>query len=156
QQQFTFSNLTPAGQTCLAAYPNPMVASCPRSSANTTTYSIDQNLRAPYIIQTVGSLEWQLTKTSTITASYIHSRGVHQLFAVNSNALVFGATPANVYVSEGDFNQNQLLTNFNMRVGAKLTITSFYSLSFANGDTSGAGSFPSNPALGITADYGRT
>jgi Carboxypeptidase regulatory-like domain len=158
QRQFTFSDLTPAGQTCLAAYPNPAPASCPTptTAGASTTYTIAPNLRAPYTMQAVASVERQLTKTATLTVSYIHSRGVHQLFSVNNNALLPGATPANEYVSEGVFNQNQMITSFNMRAGTKLSLFSYYSFSYANGDTSGAGSFASNPILGIAADYGRT
>jgi Carboxypeptidase regulatory-like domain len=158
QRQFTFPSNTAAGQACLAAYPNPLALSCPTpaTAGASTTYTIAPNLRAPYTIQAVASVERQLTKTSTLTVSYIHSRGVHQFFSVNTNALVPGATPANEYVSEGVFNQNQMITSFTMRAGARLSLFSYYSLSYANGDTSGAGSFPSNPLLGITADYGRT
>jgi hypothetical protein len=45
--------------------------------------------------------------------------------------------------------------NGNVRVGQKLTLFSYYSLSFANGDSSGAGSFPSDQ-YNLSADYGRT
>src|SRR5262249_25852030 len=50
---------------------------------------------------------------------------------------------------------NQLITNFNVRAGTRLTIFSFYMFSHANSDTAGAGSFASDPAKGISADYGR-
>jgi hypothetical protein len=158
QRQFTFLSTTVAGQACLAAYPNPMAASCPTptTAGASTTYTIAPNLRTPYTIQAVASVERQITKASTLTVSYIHSRGVHQLFSVDTNALIPGALPANEYVSEGVFNQNQMISSFNMRMGARLSLFSYYSLSYANGDTSGAGSFASNPVLGITADYGRT
>jgi Carboxypeptidase regulatory-like domain len=158
QRQFIFSDLSPAGQACLAAYPNPLAPSCPTptTAGATTTYTIAPNLRAPYTIQAVASVERQLAKTSTLTVSYIHSRGVHQLFSVDTNASVPGATPLNEYVSEGIFNQNQMITSFRMSKGTRLSLFSYYSLSYANGDTSGAGSFPSDPILGITADYGRT
>jgi hypothetical protein len=157
QRQFFFSNLTPAGQACLAAYPNPLAGTCPTPTTGpNTTYVIPPGLRTPYTIQAVASVERQLTKASTLTVSYIRSRGVHQLFSVNNNALVAGAIPANEYVSEGVFNQNQMITSYNIRMGTRLSLFSYYSLSYANGDTSGAGSFPSQPALGITADYGRT
>ena len=42
-----------------------------------------------------------------------------------------------------------------MRAGTKLTIFSFYMFGHANSDTAGANSFPSDPARGIAADYGR-
>jgi Carboxypeptidase regulatory-like domain len=157
QQQFTVSPQTPGGPACLASYP---ALPAPNSSCFTASgvskYTISPNLRTPYTIQAVASVERQLTKASTLTVSYIHSRGLHQLFSVNTNALIPGAVPANEYVSEGVFNQNQVISSFNVRMGARLSLFSYYSLSYANGDTSGAGSFPSNPALGITADYGRT
>jgi hypothetical protein len=145
------------------SYPNlPSLTGLP-ASAN-STYSIDPSLRAPYIMQGAFSVERQLTKTATLTATYVHSQGVHQFFSINSallNALRAGTldpanppAPANLYTSEGMFKQNQLITSFNVRAG-KLTLFGFYTLSYANSDTNGAGSFPSNPALGITADYGR-
>ncbi len=155
QQQFTVSNLTPAGVACLASYPAPPSASC-LTAKGSTTYTIDPNLRAPYTIQAVASVERQITKSSTVTVSYIRSQGEHQLFSINTNALTPGATPNYEYVSGGIFRQNQLITSFNVRMGARLSLFSYYSLSYANGDTSGPGSYPSNPALGIIADYGRT
>jgi hypothetical protein len=63
--------------------------------------------------------------------------------------------PQYQFQSGGVFNQNQFITNFNLRAGAKLTLFGFYSLSYANSNTGGASSFASNPALGIKADYGR-
>ena len=50
--------------------------------------------------------------------------------------------------------QNQLIANFNVRAGAKLSLYGYYSLNFAHSDTAGATSFPSNP-YNIGADYGR-
>ena len=52
------------------------------------------------------------------------------------------------------FRQNQLITNFNIRAGAKLSLFGYYSLNYANSDTSGASSFPSNQ-YDLGADYGR-
>lgn len=131
-----------------ASYPN--IPSLPGTA--TTTYSIDPALHAPYTVQFAGSVERQLTKTATLTGTYIHSHGVHQLF---SSVLTATPVPQYQYESGGVFNQNQLILNFNMRAGARLTLFSFYMFSHANSDTSGAGSFPSDPAKGVTADYGR-
>jgi hypothetical protein len=99
-------------------------------------------------------VERQIAKSATLSTTYLHSQGVHQFLSVNTNALAPGATPAYQYISEGIFKQNQLITSFNLRAGAKLTIFSFYSLSFAKSDAFGPGSFPSNPS-NIGADYGR-
>ena len=118
----------------------------------TTTYGIGPSLRTPYTIQFAGSVERQITKTATLTGTYLHSHGVHQLF---SSVLSSTPVPQYQFESGGVFNQNQLIVNFNMRAGAKLTIFSFYMFSHANSDTFGATSFASDPTKGISADYGR-
>jgi hypothetical protein len=69
--------------------------------------------------------------------------------------LIANPVPQYQFESGGVFNQNQLILNFNMRAGAKLTIFSFYMFSHANGDTAGATSFASDPSRGVAADYGR-
>ena len=58
------------------------------------------------------------------------------------------------YVSEADFRQNQLIANTNVRVGSKVQIFGYYVLNYANSDTSGVSSFPSN-SYDISQDYGR-
>jgi hypothetical protein len=139
-------------QSLFASYPvlPPSVLSAVTSSPS-NIQTIDPNLRAPYTVQFAGSVERQLTKTATLSGTYIHSHGVRQLFSE-----VVSLTPLEYqYESGGVFNQNQMIANFNMRASTRLTIFSFYSFSHANSDTSGAGSFPSDPARGISADYGR-
>jgi Carboxypeptidase regulatory-like domain len=173
QQQYTI-NAGPTGanqaqlQSLYASYPTTTPPLNLLTATGTGTYSIAPSLHAPYTIQAAASVERQVTKASTLSVTYVHSQGVHQLFSINCQALAAGtcaslnapvltiAAPQYVYMSEGVFKQNQLISTFNVRVGTRLSIFSYYSLSYANGDTSGAGSLPSNPALGITADYGRT
>jgi hypothetical protein len=142
QQQFVIKN---------PSYPNPPPLSA-LAGTPTTIQTIDPALHAPYTIQLATSVERQVTKTATVTATYIHSHGVHQLF---SSVVSLVPAPQYQYESGGVFNQNQFMTNFNWRSGSKLTLFGFYSLSYANSNTSGAGSFASNPALGISGDYGR-
>jgi hypothetical protein len=132
-----------------------------------TVYRIDPNLRAPYLMQTAVGVEHQLTKAAKLSLTYINSRGLHQLFTNNINAPLPGTFPGNSvcplgcsvgniyeYQSEGIFKQNQLITNLNMRVSTAVSLFGFYSLSYANSDTSGSGSFPTNP-YNPSADYGR-
>jgi hypothetical protein len=159
QRQATLTidpNSAPAAQAATQALLASLFASYPNIPAlpgtQTTTYSIDPGLRTPYTVQFAGSIERQLTKTATLTGTYIHSHGVHQLF---SSVLTATPVPQYQYESGGVFNQNQLIMNFNMRAGTRLTIFSFYMFSHANSDTAGAGSFPSDPTRGISADYGR-
>ena len=141
QQQFVIQN---------PVFPNPV--SNPLGTTTNTTYTIDPNLRTPYTVQFAGSVERQITKSATLTETYLHSHGVHQLF---SSVLSPTGAPQYQYESGGVFNQDQLITSFNMRAGAKLTLFSFYMFGHANSNTSGAGSFPSDPNKGVSADYGR-
>jgi len=139
-----------------------------------TTYRIDQNLRAPYLMESTVSLETQLTKIATLKTSYLNSRGWDQLLLNNINTPLpgtiispyylnpssgtrpFGDAAGNIYQYEsgGIFRQNQLFVQTNIRAGAKLTLFGYYVLNCANGDTSGAASFPSNP-YNLLQDYGR-
>lgn len=161
QQQYLVST---ANGSQIDFFPNvPPVSSLPPDQTLPTIYQISRSLRAPYIMQSAVSLERQVTKIATVTVSYLNSRGVHQFLSVNANApradgtRPFGDAAGNIYqyISEGIFKQNQLITNFNIRAGAKLTLFGFYSLNYSNGDASGASSFPSNQ-YDIAADYGRS
>jgi hypothetical protein len=135
-----------------------------------TTYQIDPRLRAPYTIQSAISIERQITKNATASVTYLNSRGVDQFLSRNINAPLPGTfNPAdptsgirplgdigNVYqyASEGVFRQNQLIANYNVRLGTKLSLFGFYTLNYANADTSGPNSFPTNQ-YNIALDYGR-
>jgi uncharacterized membrane protein YgcG len=134
------------------------------SSATQAIYQISPNLHAPYIMQSAVSLERQVTKIANVTLSYLNSRGVHELLSIVTNA---PATPGYPYPSgslpnpavfqyssDGLFRQNQLIANFNIRAGAKLSLFGYYSLNYANSDASGAANFPSNQH-DLSVDYGR-
>jgi Carboxypeptidase regulatory-like domain len=168
EQQYT---ITASPQTCtqncqaIDFYPIiPALKTLPAQSQS--TYQINSQTRTPYIIQTAFSLEQQLTKIANVTVSYLNARGVHQLLSINANAPTPGTPystgpipfpksgPIYQYISEGIFKQNQLITNFNVRAGAKFSLFGYYSLSFANSDAAGASSFASNQ-YDIATDYGR-
>ena len=51
-----------------------------------------------------------------------------------------GTTNIYQYTSEGVFVQNQLITNFRVSVGTRLSLFGFYSLNFANSDLGSSGS----------------
>jgi hypothetical protein len=124
---------------------------------------LDPNLRTPYTIQGGAGLERQLNKNATVSVTYLGSHGVHQILTRDINPLADqGERPystygnltsvANIYQLEsvGIFNQNQLIANFNMRMGAKLNLFGFYTLGYANGNTTTT----MNP-YDIAEDYGR-
>src|SRR5262249_22453884 len=63
---------------------------------------------------------------------------------------------SNIYQYEGAgiFKQNQFIANGNIRIGQKLSLFGYYSLSYANSDTGGSGSFPTDQ-FNVARDYGR-
>jgi hypothetical protein len=167
QQQFLLTpptlNPLPTLQALMGLFVNPPPAGQPLTGvpSTATIYQIDPNLHAPYIMQTAISLERQLTKISTLTISYLNSRGVHQLLSRNINAplpsgLVPNPSVGNIYQYEsaGIFKQNQLIASGNVRAGQKLTLFAWYTLNYVNSDTSGPNSFPMNQ-YDLEADYGR-
>ena len=130
---------------------------------------LDPNLRTPYTLQGGAGLERQLNKNATVSVTYLGSHGVHQILSRDINPPVptlpsearrpypsqsYGnlTSVANIYQLEsaGIFNQNQLIANFNMRMGAKLNLFGFYTLGYANGNTTS----PMNP-YDVAEDYGR-
>jgi uncharacterized membrane protein YgcG len=141
------------------SYPTPPSLS---SQTASSIYRISSDLHAPYIMQTAFSLERQVTKIANVTLTYLNARGVHQFLSLVTNAPQPG-TPGSTplpsqaifqYSSDGLFRQNQLIANFNIRAGAKLSLFGFYSLNYANSDASGAGNFPSDQ-YDLKLDYGR-
>ncbi len=129
------------------------------SSLAPAIYQISPNLHAPINIQESIGMDHQLTKASTLSATFIHSHGVHALDTINANApysSTYDASLGNVYqyFSEAVYNQNQLFVNINARFSPKLSLFGFYGLGFANSDTGGVNSNPSN-SLNLKQDYGR-
>jgi hypothetical protein len=108
------------------------------------------------------SLERQLTKSATLSVTYLNSRGFDQLLSLSCaagippcvNPPTSSVTHIYQFASEGNFTQNQLIVNSNVRVGSKLQLFGYYTLNYANSDVSGVSSFPSN-SYHISQDYGR-
>lgn len=152
-------------------FPNvPAISSLTGLTNTLTVYQQSQHLRAPYLIQSAVAIERQLTKVSTLSVTYLNSRGLHQFFSDNINAplpgtFVFGNPNSGVrplgnlgnvyqYISEGVFKQNQMIVSASYRAGTRLSLNSFYTLSFANSNTNGVNSFPADP-YDVALDYGR-
>jgi hypothetical protein len=152
-------------------YPNiPTVAELIAAGAATTVYSVQPNLHSPYTIQSAIGIERQVSRGVTVSVTYLNSHGGDQMISNNINAPLPGTyNPAipnsgtrpfpslgNIYQYESAarFEQNQLITNFNVRASRGITLFGFYSLNSSNSDTAGAGSFPNNP-YDIAEDYGR-
>jgi hypothetical protein len=162
QQQIVVANPT--------FYPNVPPVSELTSVVGPTIYQIQPHLHSPYTVQSAVGVEQQVGRSATVSVTYLNSRGFDQLLTNNINAPLPGTyNPAipgsgvrpygnigNIYQyqSEGIFRQNQLIANTNIRLSTRLTVAGFYTLNYANSDTNGAGSFPSDP-YNLMADYGR-
>src|SRR5579875_96281 len=168
QQQYVLNS-----PSCFFANPLPqpvtlaeVQSQCPGGSVLSTVYRIQPNLRAPGMLQTAVSVERQVTKNATIAIYYINSRGWDQLLTNNINTPLPGTYPSapvyptgqpgNIYEfqSEGVYRQNQLIINGRVNTGSRVSLFGYYALNYANADTAGASSFPSNP-YNISEDYGR-
>jgi hypothetical protein len=165
QQQFIVNN-----PTCFpgvdVALPASGFANCgPVANSVSNIYQISPRLHAPGTAQGAVSVEKQVTKNATLTATYLNSRGFDQFVTINASA-PYPGTPCypncpainggNVYryVSEGYFKQNQLIVNTNIKVGSMVQLFGFYTFGYANSDTAGVGSFATN-SYNISQDWGR-
>jgi hypothetical protein len=158
QEQFVIDNPRCPNLTDFSSCTGAVIPATP------TIYQTSPRLHAPYTLQSAISVERQLTKAATLNVTYLNSRGFDQLLTINANA-PFPGTPCSPtcptpsqnlyrYVSEAVFRQNQLIASTNVRAGSKVQLSSYYVLNYANSDTAGVSSFPSN-SHDISADYGR-
>ena len=142
----------------------------PTSGQPEVVYVPNFALRSPYIMQAGVSAERQLSKYANLSVTYLYSRGVHQFYTnyVPFDSVIPPLPTAQItyeYTSGGIFKQNQLIVNSRVQRGANLTLWGYYTLNYANGNTSGAGYIPSIPCgapnlptgapCGIEEDYGR-
>jgi hypothetical protein len=170
-------NLDQQGQVqSIQSNPNgtPPDSTTEESAALPTFYRTQPGLNAPATIETGTGIEHQVNKSVSVSATYLYSRGIHQLLSRNIDAPLpdgsrpalglcpsnpIGAapgTPCNIYEydSLAVFKENQIFLNLNVAYGRKLTFTGFYVYSKANSDTGGPGYHPSNQ-YDIMQDYGR-
>ncbi len=145
-------------------------------SSSQQRYQIDSNLRAPMLMQTVLSVERQLRPRTTLSGTFINSRGVHELRTVDINAPLLGtyiysglgtvASNSGVrpygnvgdiydYQSTGIFKQTQLMVSLNTTLGKWGNIFTRYVHSDGHSDTDGITSMPSNP-YNFSGDWGRS
>ncbi len=169
QSQVVINNPTCFSATSLTAALAAAGTNC--NSGSALSPQIDQISRtyhSPYMEQFGASLERQLSKISTLTLTYVHSYGVHQMDTRDSNAYLPGtyqfgsATLKGVRPNtslgivdeiypEAVFKQNQFIMNVNARFSPNLSVSGFYTLNAANGDTGTASN-----SYNISQDYGRS
>jgi len=133
-----------------------------------TTMQLSPTYHSPYTEQLSAGVERQVNKKTTLSATYMHSYGVHQTATRDSNAFlpgsfVYGSSTltgtrpdpskgiVNEIYPEAVFKENQLNVMMNTRLRPTFSLMGFYSLAFANGD----GGTASN-AYNLKQDYGRS
>ena len=122
----------------------------------TTTRQLDPDIKSPQTIQGAFSVERQLPFRTTLSATYLWAHTRDLLRTVNINAPVCptptfcpaGSTvplpgQGNVYnfESNGRFNQNQFILNFNTRLNPNFQLFGNYRLNEARSDVEGGGGF---------------
>ena len=154
---------------------NALAQGCNSGSVNATppqTYSIAPNYRSHYAEQAGFGVERQLTKSSTLSFTYLHSFGVHQMVLRNANpyAPLPGTTFYNSttgprilsgagingivdqYYPQAIYKQNQLILSINAQFTRTFSMSGYYNWTNANSD-GGNGSNPSN-SYNLMQDYG--
>jgi hypothetical protein len=153
---YTVNDVT-TGTACSPSAEN-LIAACGATVGQQTTYTAAPNLRTPYVVQFAAGADQQVGKFGTISVNYIHSQGDHQ-FASQNTGYNFANPSLSAadyqYFSEGIFKQNQLTLFGRVQTSKRISLFGYYALNSANGDTSGASSYPSQPG-NLLADYGRT
>lgn len=148
------------------------------TAANTEQrYIIDNNLKAPRLMQTVIGIDRQLASRTTLSVNLVDSRGTHELLTddINAPLPLVGTLPPGALVnansvgvrpygnvgdiydfqSTGIFKQIQASANVNSQVGKWLTLFGRYSYTQAHSNTDGLTTMPADP-YDIALDYGRS
>ena len=133
------------------------LTTCSGTGSSTSTastpikYEVSPGFHAPTTEQFGTSLERQLTAGTSLTFTYLHSFGVHQLVTRNANQ--DGSSGGYVYqfFPEAVFKQNQAIFSINSKVTKNLNLVGFYTYSDANSNGNGSAS----NAYDLDQDYGR-
>jgi len=148
----------------LALFPNvPTNAALTALSQPQTIWRRVSDLTEPYYIQSSISVERSLPRNTTISISYVDTRGLHQLRSRNLNAPAPGTgirplgNAFNIYDFEttGMYRQHLLMFNAQLRPNKKINLNANYTFGKASGDTDGPGTFPAN-SYDLRDEFGRT
>ncbi|HXS96056.1 MAG TPA: carboxypeptidase regulatory-like domain-containing protein [Candidatus Limnocylindrales bacterium] len=144
-------------------FPNaPSPAALSAFASTQVIQEISGRVRAPYIMQTAGTLERQLPANSTLAVTYTNSHGLHLLRSEDINAPLPGSgafplgrsNPVFLMESAGLYNQNQIIANVNSKINSGLSLFGFYVFNRARSNTDGVNTFPANP-YNWSGEYGR-
>ena len=90
QQVTTITDPTCFNPTTLSHYQATNAVQLRSAGGTRTVYQVAPGYHSPYTQQAGISLERQLTKTTTLTGTYLHSFGVHEFVVRDSNAYLPG------------------------------------------------------------------
>jgi hypothetical protein len=135
-----------------------------------TIYRIGSGLRLPYDMDTAVSIEHQLFPSTTVSVTFVNSRGLREFLTNDANAPLpgtfvpgnptsgvrpLGNSAGNIYQYEsgGIYRQTQLIANIHTHARS-ISLFGYYVFNNAHSDAAGIDSFATNP-WNIYADYGR-
>lgn len=158
------------------------------AASQQTIEQLSPTLNAPYLMETAVGVERQLPAQTTVALTYVNSHGYRQFLTRDANAPLPGTfdpqvpgsgtyplgvpNPVFLVESSGIYNQNELITNVNSKVGHAVSLFASYLYNHAMSNTDyssppqntdfnpaiaiqglGVGSFPANP-WNLTGEYG--
>lgn len=145
-------------------YPN-----APPITVPSSIQELSPRLRSSYLIQSVLSIERQLARNTTVAVTYSNTHGLHQLRTEDKNAPLPGtfnpsvpgsglfplgfAAPVFQMLSDGLYNQNQLIVNANSRLSSAFSFFGTYTFNRSLSNTDGLSTVPANP-YHFAGEYG--
>lgn len=129
----------------------PPVSSLTSAGSQQAIETLGPNLRAPYLMQSALSVEWQLPVHTTMALTYVNSHSPNQFLTNDINAPLPGTfnpqvpgrgtyplgTPEAVFQvgSSGLYNQNELIVNVNSRINGSVSLFGSYVYNHALSNT---------------------
>ncbi|MGA8670663.1 MAG: carboxypeptidase-like regulatory domain-containing protein [Terracidiphilus sp.] len=169
QKQVTFSYPTCFNTVSLAQIENFPSVCGSTGEATSTIVQIAPRYHSPYTEQFGANIERQLTKSSALTITYLHSYGVHQLVMRDANAFLPGTfaydsstqtgvrpNPSlgivNEYDPEAMFRLNKLVTKVSAHISPRFSLTGVYGRIWAE---SNLGTGTASDSYNLNRDLGR-
>jgi hypothetical protein len=164
-QTFAGSPITPGTTPTLGL---PTQSQLTTDGLTSAIHAVSPNIVASMIMQPAIGIEHQLPHNTTIATTYTMSHATHELLNRNINAPLpgtysgpgtgtyplaatigpdgqpLGTAPVYEVVSGGLYNQNQIVTNVNARVNAKINLFGYYVVNWVHSDTDATSGFGLN------------
>jgi len=127
---------------------------CGTSASNRlSTTQLGQDTRSSYTLQAAFGIDQQLGRSATMSVNYLNARGVHEFMKREFFSSDVTSPYDFQYQSAGVYRENQLLINGRASL-RRMTLFGFYSINFADANTTGSNFIPTN-SYNSHVDYGR-